>query len=79
VEIVSDILSYIILKGRWRIIIVLNALAPTEGKDDGMKDSFYEELEQMLDQCPMYHMKVLLGDFNAEVGRKEVFKPIIGN
>jgi hypothetical protein len=24
-------------------------------------------------------MKILLGDFNAKVGRKDIFKPIIGN
>jgi hypothetical protein len=24
-------------------------------------------------------MKILLGDFNAKVGREEIFKPIIGN
>jgi len=27
----------------------------------------------------MYHMKILLGDFNAEVGRENIFKPTIGN
>jgi hypothetical protein len=24
-------------------------------------------------------MKILLGDFNAKVGRKDIFKPTIGN
>jgi hypothetical protein len=24
-------------------------------------------------------MKILLGDFNAKVGKKDIFKPIIGN
>jgi hypothetical protein len=44
VEFVSDWMSYITLKGRWCDIIVLNVHAPTEDKDDGIKDSFYEEL-----------------------------------
>jgi hypothetical protein len=26
-----------------------------------------------------YHMKMLLGDFNAKVGREDTLKPIIGN
>jgi hypothetical protein len=30
---------------------------------------FYEELEQVFDHFPKYHMKMLLGDFNAKVGR----------
>jgi hypothetical protein len=54
--------------------------APTEGKDDDViKDSFHEELEQVFDQFPRYHMKILLGDFNAKVGREDIFKPVIGN
>jgi exonuclease III len=78
VEFVSDMMSYIALKARWYDIIVLNVHAPTEDKDV-IKDSFYEELEEVFDQFPMYHMKILLGDFNAKVGREDIFKSIIGN
>jgi hypothetical protein len=53
--------------------------APTEDNDDDIKDIFYEELEQVFDQFPRYHMEILLGDFNAKVGREDIFKPIIGN
>jgi endonuclease/exonuclease/phosphatase family metal-dependent hydrolase len=42
------------------------------------KDSFYEELEQVFNHFPKYHMKILLGDFNAKVGRENIFKPTIG-
>jgi hypothetical protein len=51
----------------------------TEDKDDDIKNSFYEELEQIFDQFPRYHMEILLGDFNPKVGREDIFKPIIGN
>ena len=51
---------------------------PSEGKSDGSKDSFYEESEQVFDHFPKYHMKMLLGDFNAKVGRENIFKPTIG-
>ena len=43
------------------------------------KDSFYEELEQVFDHFPKYDMKILLGDFNAKVGRENIFKSTIGN
>jgi hypothetical protein len=69
VEFVSDRMSYIILRGRWCHIIVLNVHAPTE-------DSFYEELERVFDKFPKYHMQLLLGDFSAKVG---IFKPTIWN
>jgi hypothetical protein len=52
---------------------------PNEDKDDVIKDSFYEELEQVFDQFPRYYMKILMGDFNAKGGREDIFKPIIGN
>ena len=44
-----------------------------------MKDSFNEELEQGFDHFPQYHMKILLSDFNAKVGREDTFKPKIGS
>jgi hypothetical protein len=46
--------------------------APTEDKDDDIKDSFYEELEQVFGQFPGCHMKILLEDFNAKVGRENL-------
>jgi hypothetical protein len=72
-------MSYIVLRGRWCNIIVLNAHAPTEEKGDDSKDSFYEELEGGFDHFPKYHMKILLVDFNAKVGREDAFKPTTGN
>jgi hypothetical protein len=36
------------------LIIVLNMHAPTEDKDDNIKDSFYKELEQVCDQFPKF-------------------------
>jgi endonuclease/exonuclease/phosphatase family metal-dependent hydrolase len=44
-----------------------------------VKDSFYEELERVFDKFPKCHMKILLGDFNAKVGREDILKPKIGN
>jgi len=77
-EFVSDRLSYIMLRGRWRNIILVNVHAPSEEKSEESKDSFYEESEQVYDHFPKYHMKILLGEFNAKVGRESIFKPTIG-
>jgi hypothetical protein len=78
VEFVSDRMSFIILRGRWCHIIALNVHAPTEDKTDGVKDSFYGELEHVFDKFPKYHMQILL-DFNPKAGRKNNFKPAIGH
>jgi phage pi2 protein 07 len=79
VEFVSDRMSYIILRGRWCHIILLNVHAPTEDKTVDVKDSFYEELERVFDKFPKYHIKILLGYFNAKLSKEAIFKPTIGN
>jgi exonuclease III len=79
VEFISDRMSYIILRGCWCNIIVSNVHARCEDKGDDVKDSFYEELGHVFHQFPRYDMKILLGDFNAKVGRENIFKPAIGN
>jgi exonuclease III len=78
VEFVSDMMSYIILRGRWCNIIVVNVLALCGDTSDDIKDS-YEGLGRIIDQLPRYDMKILLGDFNAKVGREDIFKQKIGN
>jgi exonuclease III len=73
VEFVSDRMSHIILRDRWCNIIVVNVHAPCEDTSDDIKDSLYEELGRVFDQFPRYDMKILLGDFNAKVGREDIF------
>jgi exonuclease III len=63
----------------WCHITVLNVHAPIEDKTDDVKYSFYEVLERVFDKFPKYLMKILLGDFNAKVGREDIFKPTIWN
>jgi hypothetical protein len=79
VESVSDRMSYIILRGLWFHIIVLSVHAPTEDKINDVKGSFYEEMERIFDKFPKFHMKILLVDLNAKVGREDIFKPTIGS
>ena len=79
VEFVSDRMSYIVLRGRWYNFLVLNVRAPSEEKSDDSKDSFYEELEQVLDHFPKYRINILLGEFNTKVGRENIFEPTVGN
>jgi hypothetical protein len=71
-------MSYIILRGHCCHIIVLNVHAPTEDKTDDVKDSLGEELERVFDNFPKYHMKILLGDFSANVGRKDFLNRQLG-
>jgi exonuclease III len=60
VEFANDRMPYIILRGRWFHIIVLNVHAPTEDKTVDVINGFHEELECIFDKFPKYHMKILL-------------------
>ena len=78
VQFVSNRVTYIVLKGRWCNIIVLNVHAPSEKKRDDSKDSFYEGLEEVLNHFPKYHMNILLRGFNTKVERENIFKLTMG-
>jgi hypothetical protein len=67
-------MSYIILRGHWYNIIVLNVHAPTEDEIDDMKDRFYEELEQIFDKFPRYNLKILLGRFQCQSRQGRYFQ-----
>jgi hypothetical protein len=57
---------------------VLNVHASTADKIYVIKDRFYEELKNVFDKFSKYHKKILL-DFNAKLGREDIFKPTIRN
>jgi hypothetical protein len=48
-----------------------------EDKIDYVKDGVYEELEPVFHKFPKYHMKILLGDFNAKFGMKVYTKLVM--
>jgi exonuclease III len=52
--------------------------ASSEDKSDNMNDSFYEELERVLNHFQKYKVKILLGDWNIRVEREDIFKLTIG-
>jgi len=49
VELFSYRVSYIVLRGRWCNVSVLNVHSPSEEKSHDSRDSFCEELEQVFD------------------------------
>jgi len=71
-------MSYVVLRGGRCNVIVLNVHAPSAEKSCDTKGSFYEELEKLYDNFPKNHKNILLGDFNAKLGRHYFVKPTIG-
>ena len=75
---VDERLATIRIKARFFNISLICAHAPTEEKDDATKDSFYERLERSYERCPRHDIKIVLGDFNARVGKEGIFGPTVG-
>jgi hypothetical protein len=48
-----------------------------QGKTE--KASFYGELQQVFDHLPIDHIKIMLREFNAIMGREHLYKPTTGN
>ena len=48
-------------------------------QSDDSTDRFSEELVQIFVPVLQFNMKILLGDFNAELGREDIFKATVGN
>ena len=64
------------LKGKMFNMTLINAHAPTE--EDHVKEKFYDTLEKIYDVTPKYDIKIVLGDFNAKIGKETTFRPTIG-
>ncbi|KAL5246977.1 hypothetical protein ACHWQZ_G018993 [Mnemiopsis leidyi] len=60
-------------------ISVTVVYAPTEDAEPGTKDAFYRELNDVQSELPAHDIKLVLGDFNARVGRDNEAHPgVIG-
>lgn len=66
------------IRGKMFNITFINAHAPTEDSEECDKDSFYENLEKLYDHAPRHDVKIVLGDFNAKIGKEKAFRPTIG-
>jgi hypothetical protein len=60
---------FIILRHCW-CVIFFKAYGPVGDKSDDSNDTFCEELQQVFDQFPTYHMKILLGASNTKLQMK---------
>ena len=75
---IDERLAAIRIKAKYFNISLICAHAPTEDKDDTTKDAFYDKLEDLYNRCPRSDMKIVVGDFNAKVGKEGIFGPTVG-
>ena len=75
---VDERLCTLRIRGKFFNYTLINVHAPTEDKDSEDKEAFYEKLLDVYDGAPNRDIKIILGDFNAKVGREVFYRPTIG-
>jgi exonuclease III len=66
------------ISGKFYNITIINAYAPTEDKDEALKEQFYEDLQKLQDKVPRNDLLVIACDFNAKVGRERAYRGVVG-
>jgi exonuclease III len=77
-EPLSDRLCKLRLRGKFRNLTLLSTYAPTEDSPATMKDEFYDQLSQACEKASKYDILILLGDFNAKIGRENFIVMVAG-
>ena len=66
------------LKGKWFNLTLFSTHAPTEEANEDDKEEFYEILEQQYRTAHRHDVKIILGDFNAKLGKEDHLRAVIG-
>jgi hypothetical protein len=64
----TDRICSLLIRGVFFNTTIICVHAPTVEKEDEQKDDFYEDLERIYRKVPRHDIKILMGDFNAQVG-----------
>ena len=67
---ISDRVLLVKLKGHPFNISIIQAYAPTSASTEDDIEAFYETLEKAKDQCKSQYIIIMMGDFNARVGKQ---------
>jgi endonuclease/exonuclease/phosphatase family metal-dependent hydrolase len=72
-ETINDKICRLRMKERYRNITIISVHAPMEEKEDRGKEEIYECLEEIYHKIQKYDLVIIMGDFNAKMG-KEVYQ-----
>lgn len=78
----SERLSTLTFKSTNSVYTIVNAHAPINednNKNKGKVERFWDQLDDVLRKIPEKHNILLIGDFNAQVGKEKKYKKTVGN
>jgi exonuclease III len=76
-EPVDEHMCYLRMKGKFFNTTIFCVHAPTEEKDEKIKNSFCDRLDRTYQKMPKHDVKIIIGDMNAKVG-KDLMIPNVG-
>lgn len=77
-QFVNDRICKISVKGKFRNVSVVLVHAPTDDKVGDVKESYYETLDEVLSRIQTYDLILVMGDFNAQIGKFESQSNVAG-
>ena len=66
------------IKGKYNNITLINVCAATEDHTEETKEQFYDNLQYLLDKTPKSDTIIILGDVNAQPGKKRLYNEVTG-
>jgi endonuclease/exonuclease/phosphatase family metal-dependent hydrolase len=66
------------MKGRCKNITILSVHASTEEKEEREEEEFYECLEEIYHKIQKCDLMIIMGDFNAKIGKEEHQRKVAG-
>jgi hypothetical protein len=75
---INERLCKLRVKGKFNDISLISVYAATEVKVDGIKEQFYEDLQQAVDSTPKSDTIIILGDLNARLGKEDAYIGVTG-
>jgi len=72
-KIINERIYYFRLTDKWFSCTFIKVHALTNEKTEEVKEEFYISLEQNINQIANSDINVILGDFNAKVGKEEIY------
>lgn len=69
----NERVCYLRIKHKFFNISILNVHAPIKNKEEHIKEGFYEIVERRYDSRPRNDIKILIGDFNVQMGREQLY------
>ena len=71
-------INYIRINTKPYVTAIINVYAPTENEKEDEKDIFYEEIERLLEKLPTQDTIIMMGDFNAQIGKENYISDVAG-